>query len=524
MSSARGRFVSSNLARAGVRFGLAALVLLAAGNSLRHAVALGDTRTLTMRNAHTGETITATFKRNGEYDEATLKKLDWFMRDWRRNEEVRMDPHLYDIMWQAYRETGATQPIEIICGYRAPETNTLLRTRSGGVAQSSQHVLGKAIDFYIPGVPLDKLRAVGLKMQRGGVGFYPKSGSPFVHLDVGTVRHWPGISRDQLVNIFPDGRTVHIPKDGQPLPGFAQALAEIEQRGNLPSGRTLQLALAAGAITDHQVQVAELTAQRRQEGSLLASANSNDDEDAERAGAPLVLASLRPALPAPKASPAQMASAVPMPHSRPQPLTLASVESKPLAAPVATASAEDNVFERRFWPGPIEREAASVAQFKITSADLNPTGSTNNDDALAYAADERAAARKTTPMPMGQRLGADLSPPESPARAGTFDTQAMMTAQSLLGTPMAIGGQRLGSPWTRAAMLTPSVSQAMTVSQLVNNDPRLLQNMLYKPAQAMTIGFADDPQAGMTADRFSGEAVVFVATTRFVPQRTASLR
>ena len=59
-------------------------------------------------------------------------------------------------------------------------------------------------------------------------------------MDVGTVRHWPGISREQLVKIFPEGRTVHIPRDGKPLPGYAEALAEIEQRGNVPNARSLQ--------------------------------------------------------------------------------------------------------------------------------------------------------------------------------------------------------------------------------------------------------------------------------------------
>ncbi len=99
-----------------------------------------------------------------------------------------------------------------------------------------------------------------------------------------------------------------------------------------------------------------------------------------------------------------------------------------------------------------------------------------------------------------------------------------MAAKSLLGTPMAIGGQRLSSPWMRAAMLTPSVSQAMTVTRLGSSDPRLLQDLLYKPARAVMMSFASDPQAGMTADRFSGDAVVFLATTRFVPQQTASLQ
>ena len=38
-------------------------------------------------------------------------------------------------------------------------------------------MLGKAMDFYIPGVPLEELRDAGLRLQRGGVGFYPL-GSP----------------------------------------------------------------------------------------------------------------------------------------------------------------------------------------------------------------------------------------------------------------------------------------------------------------------------------------------------------
>ncbi|MGJ0268136.1 DUF882 domain-containing protein, partial [Streptococcus pyogenes] len=77
-----------------------------------------------------------------------------------------------------------------------------------GVAEKSQHILGKAMDFYIEGVPLKKLRDIGLKMQGGGVGYYPTSGSPFVHMDVGNVRHWQGISRQELARLFPNGKTL----------------------------------------------------------------------------------------------------------------------------------------------------------------------------------------------------------------------------------------------------------------------------------------------------------------------------
>ena len=36
--------------------------------------------------------------------------------------------------------------------------------------------------------------------------------------------------------------------------------------------------------------------------------------------------------------------------------------------------------------------------------------------------------------------------------------------------------------------------------------------------------FSADPHLGMVADRFSGDAVVFLATATFTPQTTASLR
>ncbi len=92
------------------------------------------------------------------------------------------------------------------------------------------HIQGKAMDFAIPDVSLAKLRVIGLKMQEGGVGFYPTSGSPFVHMDTGNVRHWPRMSRQQLVSVFPDGKTLDIPTDGKPLPGYEQALAAYKAR------------------------------------------------------------------------------------------------------------------------------------------------------------------------------------------------------------------------------------------------------------------------------------------------------
>jgi hypothetical protein len=91
-------------------------------------------------------------------------------------------------------------------------------------------MLGKAMDFYIPGVKLATLRGLAMQMQVGGVGYYPTSGSPFVHLDVGNVRAWPRMSRQELARLFPGGRTLHLPADGRPLPGYEVVVADQKKR------------------------------------------------------------------------------------------------------------------------------------------------------------------------------------------------------------------------------------------------------------------------------------------------------
>ncbi len=218
------------------------------------SAAFGDTRALMLHHVHTDEKLTVTYKENGQYDRAALKKINWIMRDWRKNEATTMDPQTIDLLWEIYQGVGAKKPIEIIGGFRSPSTNEMLRTRSprSGVARYSQHMFGKAIDFYIPDVSLEKLRETAMRLQGGGVGYYPASGSPFVHLDVGNVSAWPRMTRAQLVKLFPDGRTVHLPADGTPLSGYELARADIEHgthhRAAVPLGVSAKAAPAATAV------------------------------------------------------------------------------------------------------------------------------------------------------------------------------------------------------------------------------------------------------------------------------------
>jgi len=535
-------FLSSTVARTGASLLLAATILLGANASLQNAVAEGDTRTLTFHHLHTGEDITITFKRNGRYDDAALKKLDWFMRDWRKEQSTSMDPHLFDLLWEVYREVGATAPIDVVCGYRSPTTNAMLRGRSSasGVAELSEHTLGHAMDFYIPGVPLAKLREIGLRLQRGGVGFYPSSGSPFVHMDTGNIRHWPRMTYAQLAKVFPDGRTVHVSSEGKPLPGFALALADAEARGQSPNKLSLEQALAHGAINESQERVAENVALKQKRMLVAKIYGGKDAEDAgDDAEAAVAAATPRTGrmtvASAQAAKPIETQRIVPLPAARPQgAITVAAAKSAPKPAGVtyAMASLGPNMFDSRgLWqqaPDPLAALAKGARPKPVEVASAGPivTGTTG-EQALAYAPET-----PSVPAPRAAAMGAGVTKavaaeaaPETRQFAATPNTTVVAKAGAASGTfaQMTSGAQRLDSPWLRAAMLTPSFSHAMTTTRFGGVDPRGFEELLHKPAQAVAMAFSADPSSGMKTERFTGNAVTFLATATFVRARTAAL-
>jgi uncharacterized protein YcbK (DUF882 family) len=211
-------------------------LLLFATNGTQDAVANGDTRTIDLVHTHTKETASITFKRNGTYDAKALQQLDWFLRDWRSDQLAKMEPRLFDVVWEVYRSVRASEGVHVVSAYRAPGTNAMLRRRSKGVSKHSQHMAGKAMDLFLPGVDIAKVRATAMRLQYGGVGFYPSPAHSFVHVDVGSVRAWPRMTRGQLLALFPDGKTVHLPSSGPPLPRYEEARAEILARGATGSG------------------------------------------------------------------------------------------------------------------------------------------------------------------------------------------------------------------------------------------------------------------------------------------------
>lgn len=531
------QFVVLSLSHAGVkagsRIGLAAALLLAAAGSVHDAAALNETKTLSFHHTHSGEDLTVTFKRDGRYDEAALKRLNHFLRDWRTQDETVMDRRLFDILWEVYRDVDGKQPIQIISSYRSPATNAMLRRRSSGVARASQHMLGHAMDFYIPGVPLEQIRFAGLRLQRGGVGFYPTSGSPFVHLDTGSVRHWPRMTHDQLARVFPDGKTVHLPTDGTPLKGYELAKAEIERRG---SGE------------DSGSKPNFFAALFKGKSAVPASSSDEDDE-----GAPAPAA--KPAAPTVVAAAAvKPAEPVPTPRAKPQmaaTIQLASADAqlvaapKPKPAPVADKPASgksldgkpetpaDIINARGFWddvPAPQQATPAQIAALKARQAlaaatDPQPTASVSNTalQALAFApaaspVDRANVVAASAPIPRSARPAS-----RSLAQATEVNTVVGKSVDGMVATATRLSAAKGESIWLKIVMLSPSASRAMSVTLMGEFDTAALRSYFVKPRAVIAMGFVDDPMQGLSCDSFSGSATAKLETTSFVV-RTAALR
>jgi uncharacterized protein YcbK (DUF882 family) len=146
---------------------------------------------LRLHHLHTGEDIDIVYRIGNTYVPAALQKLNYFLRDHRTQAVSSYDPKEFDLLNALMSKLGRPDGvIDIVCGYRTPWSNAFLRQgrASSGVAEHSQHMLAKAIDIRVPGVPTTTLRDTALELHGGGVGYYPMN--QFVHVDVGPVRQW----------------------------------------------------------------------------------------------------------------------------------------------------------------------------------------------------------------------------------------------------------------------------------------------------------------------------------------------
>lgn len=548
--------------------------VLAAGMALAFAFAANasasaETRSLKLYNTHTKERVTITFKRNGRYIPAGLREANRFLRDWRRNEIIEMDPELLDLVWEVYQKVGATDYIHVVSSYRSPATNNMLRSRSSGVAQNSQHTLGKAMDFFIPGVSSATLRAAGLRKHVGGVGYYPRSASPFVHLDTGNVRHWPKMSRSQLARVFPDGKTLHIPSDGKRMQNYDVALAEVQSGQNRQSSPTR---VASNRPTTRNQSAR--TAQRptppanieREPGSggnlfatLFGGGNRSDQTDEARPGAvgaqqtAAAQSTVSPAIENPPVPGRKVLTSEPIEA----PVAVASVApvTKPPVAPaseqVQLASAgqpagASSPLDARFRVAqtPTQKPAAALAAAarqaaqKIAGDVAVPLGAPADNPVAAIAAATGTSLPSALPVPRPETTLAyaaaaapqpdvnQLQPTAAaPSTTATVATPAAATRpvprRTVSGSipkdqivdPLAGFARFSGS--SQAPLLSGSATARSDVFAFLSHpNQQQLENVIIPGNRFMASGFGPSPYNGLSSQRFDGPAIV-VLPVRF---------
>lgn len=182
---------STSLTRRGVLKAFAATTLVAAptyANAFGLLRGAGDIRRIRMHSGRTGERVDTIYWIEGEYIPEAMAEINRFMRDWRNNQVIQFDHRTVDILAASHRLLDTDASYLLLSGYRSPQTNAMLRSRSRGVARNSLHMKGQATDIRLENRSVSQVARAAMSCSAGGVGKYSKSN--FVHVDCGDVRTW----------------------------------------------------------------------------------------------------------------------------------------------------------------------------------------------------------------------------------------------------------------------------------------------------------------------------------------------
>ncbi|WP_297771670.1 DUF882 domain-containing protein [uncultured Roseovarius sp.] len=185
------KFSTTGISRRGVLQIFAATAISAAptfSNAAGFLRGAGDIRRVRMVSPRTGERLDTIYWIEGDYLKDAVREISLFMRDWRTNQVRNIDLRTIDIMAASHNLLDASEPYTLLSGYRSPQTNAMLRSRSRGVAKNSRHMVGEAADLRLGSRSVSQIYRAGVACGGGGVGRY--SGSNFVHMDCGPVRTW----------------------------------------------------------------------------------------------------------------------------------------------------------------------------------------------------------------------------------------------------------------------------------------------------------------------------------------------
>jgi len=154
-------------------------------------------RRLTLHNAHTGENFSGLYRDEVGPIPSAMNDLAYLLRDHHENVVGPIYVATLDFLADVL-DGGGVASATVLSGYRTAATNAMLATKLFGVAEKSQHIVGRAIDVTFD-AKLPQAATAARLMRRGGVGWYPHS--HFIHIDSGPVRSWTidNIGLDRLL-------------------------------------------------------------------------------------------------------------------------------------------------------------------------------------------------------------------------------------------------------------------------------------------------------------------------------------
>jgi uncharacterized protein YcbK (DUF882 family) len=206
-------------------------------------------RRLRLVNSHTGETFDGAYRNDQGPIPRVIDELCVFLRDHHSGEKTQIDVGVLDFLTDVLDSVGESKAT-ILSAYRTAETNAMLARTTFGVAEHSQHIVGRALDLRVESKLADAMTKARA-MQRGGVGWYPHSG--FIHIDTGPVRNWTLDERGLDGLLVFDGHRLRMV--GRPFDGKNPAL--------LGGGAWQPLTVAQRLSLQHQLARAEFLARTR---------------------------------------------------------------------------------------------------------------------------------------------------------------------------------------------------------------------------------------------------------------------
>ena len=498
--------------RSGLAFGVLALVLSVCLNADKMTAAgQPDERVISLYHIHTHERLTIVYKRNGHYIPEAMAKINYIMRDWRKNQIKEIAPATIDLAWEMHEELGSKEPINIICGYRSASTNEMLRRTVGGQAKFSQHITGKAIDITFPDIPLKKMRYSALIRERGGVGYYPTSGIPFIHIDTANVRMWPRMPRQELALLFPNGHSKFVPADGRPITPTdvkvarskfhelaMQVAAFFQDRHTPGTSSTMVASLGVSPPKKSLNVVASLGLPgRRSDGSLRRNVNITTEPD------PSLVPPVRPFAPA---------------------TTLASLDAdggQPhlIAAPKLVDRSSHFTLPSKADRGKLDALVAAAATMPVPELVQGPQPAVRPQKALAAVA--LAENRKPVPAPIAQVASLDPSAGTTgDMRPASFSEWAQAPAydddhpDEMDYRPFPLAPFLTDKPTARDQPLAPMQAPDVAATLDVLDDVGAIEPMRFRPGRQLA--------EAMWCDQFKGKAVHEEALKELDQNRTAT--